>query len=216
MVEKRIFLSNPTIANIKEAVEELKKAMQEDFPYQKIGVEFSEEVEVRVNQSKVRKLKEMKVNFFESSQGNFCYTFYARTGHPLYTIDYKKICSLYIVKPDAADRQKKVERFLKKFHPNAWDDIKQNPDKIKDSDMETVNIKNKFPPEVIEQLKKAFDQKLDFYYFQPGEKRDLSVKTKLGEDGIFRAWYSSEFAGYGNGSYYLLINPTTAAFREDD
>jgi hypothetical protein len=36
------------------------------------------------------------------------------------------------------------------------------------------------------------------------------------EDGVFRAWYSSEYAGCGNGQYYILINPHYASFMEPD
>lgn len=47
--------------------------------------------------------------------------------------------------------------------------------------------------------------------------RDLSLSIERSEkDGLLRAWFSSEFKGYGNGDYYLLINPTTAIFCERD
>jgi hypothetical protein len=209
-------LQNPTIQEIKETVEILAYNMGygKDFPAQKIRVVFSEEVPVRMNSRKVKKIKEMKVKFFESTIGNFCYTFHLRSGYPLYMIDYSKIISLSIEK--GPDIEKQRENFLKRFHPNAWDNIKRNPSRISEYDMKTVNIKRKFPINIIEDLQSAFEEKRDYSYKQYGEKRDLSVQTKMCDDGIFRAWYSSEFAGCLNGSYYVLINPTTAAFREDD
>ena len=42
------------------------------------------------------------------------------------------------------------------------------------------------------------------------------VTRKIGKDGVFRAWFSSEYKGCGNGDYYLLINPTQAIFVEKD
>lgn len=216
---KRIFLDNPTIEEIKKSVEELNSMMgwDKEFPYQKIHVQFLDEVPVRVNMRKVKKLKEMRVKFFRSNLGNFCYTFHSRTGYPLCTIDYHKIYCLSIYgKPTIDELEKAKQRFLARIHPNAWDDIRKGELKLTEENMKTISIKNKFPEWVIEDLKRAFENKTNYYYKRRGTKRDLSVSTKMCDDGIFRAWYSSEYAGCLNGSYYILINPTTAAFREDD
>lgn len=221
--EKRIVLSNPTIEDIQKAVSELKSLMGYDtlYPYQKILVKFVDEVGVWVNRKRMKMMKEMKVNFFDSIQGDFCYTFHSATGFPISYIDFSRIFSLSIFeKAPECEKDKEIERLARKFHPNAWVSLRNDPEKMKryasDHGTKVVNIKSKFPPYVIEQLKEAFDKKLKYSYSMSGKKRDLSVETKLCDDGEFRAWYSSEYAGCGNGSYYLLINPTTAAFREDD
>jgi len=52
------------------------------------------------------------------------------------------------------------------------------------------------------------------YHWEHGY--DNSVSTKLGEDGIYRGWFSREYKGTGNGHYWLLISPTQAIFAEDD
>jgi hypothetical protein len=62
----------------------------------------------------------------------------------------------------------------------------------------------------------AFDQKKSLQYHRDGKRRDLSIETKLCEDGIFRAWYSSEYRGCANGDYYLVISPTQAIYYERD
>lgn len=218
--EMKFFFFNPSIEEIKEKVNILYENMGygKDFPDQKIKVVFSQEVPVRVNSRKVKRLKEMRVKFFTgSSSGNFCYSFYKRTGYYLHYLDYTKIISVSIESKPSPDFEEQRKRFLKKFHPNVWENIRNNPDMIKSEyDMKTVNIKKKFPPTVINDLIHAFDEKKDYYFKMGGTRRDLSVETKNCDDGIFRAWFSSEFAGCLNGSYYILINPTTAAFREDD
>ena len=74
-------------------------------------------------------------------------------------------------------------------------------------------IDNLFDPDIIEQ---SFKNKERFYYSHSSKNRDYSINGHLGEDGIYRAWFGAEFKGMGNGKYYLLLNPTTAVFMEDD
>jgi hypothetical protein len=66
-----------------------------------------------------------------------------------------------------------------------------------------------------EDLKRAIEDKKDFSYrWDCGY--DCSVSTKMGEDGIYRGWFSQEFRGTGNGHYWILISPTQAIYSERD
>jgi hypothetical protein len=67
----------------------------------------------------------------------------------------------------------------------------------------------------VENIKRHLDNKETFKYSWQSNY-DVSVSANTGEDGIYRAWFSLEFRGCGNGHYYLLINENQAVFAEDD
>jgi len=64
-------------------------------------------------------------------------------------------------------------------------------------------------------IKKHLDKKENFNYAWRSTY-DVSVSGKLCEDGVYRAWFSLEFRGCGNGHYYLLVNENQAVFYEND
>jgi len=70
--------------------------------------------------------------------------------------------------------------------------------------------------EYSEYLKVKNNEKKEFGHTKYGTKRDYSVRTRVGGDGKLEAFFSSEYAGCGNGDYYILINPTTALYVETD
>ena len=74
-----------------------------------------------------------------------------------------------------------------------------------------------FTPEQMNEIEEAFKLKKNIHIEKPGERRDLSVSTNWNaEHNLFTANFSSEYAGTGNGDYYLLLNPTFAVFYESD
>ena len=77
-------------------------------------------------------------------------------------------------------------------------------------------MKSVFPKWVLDNINDSIENKKDFSYGISGTRRDRRVSISIGEDGNLRAWYSSEYAGCGNGAYYLLINSKTAIFAEFD
>lgn len=209
-------LENPSVEEVKQAVEAL-KAHSEFKGGGKFVVTFSEEVRVRRDRFNELDASEIEVNFFTSGNGTFAYTFHRRSGYPLSRLDYGKITSvLYRVAKDAEQEQKEViEKILKRrYDDQTWSHL--TPDSLLHQQTTIVNIKKKFPDYVIKELQEAFENKTKYSYTKYGSKRDLRVSTQVGEDGIFRAWFSSEFAGCGNGQYYILLNPTTASFCEWD
>jgi hypothetical protein len=101
-----------------------------------------------------------------------------------------------------------------RFDNQTWNDIRienfQYHDKL------IFRKIDKLFSDYIDVIKQAFNNKEKFHIAVYTERRDYSVNGYLGEDGIYRVWFSAEFCGMGNGKYYLLLNPTTAVFMEDD
>lgn len=122
----------------------------------------------------------------------------------------------------------RVKNVMNRFHPHVWADIKSkyacgNLNPIgSDCKYEMRKITDIFNEVQLAEIEQAFYNKSDisickYYYGRGPNGRDYSVETKLDpETGIFRAWFSAEYPGTGNGYYYILINPTTAIFVEKD
>jgi hypothetical protein len=128
-----------------------------------------------------------------------------------------------------------IEKFIEFFEKNndgiqsQWHYLREyanlnNIHIITENNYKTTTIKSNAPkgywrdPQYdacIENIKKHLDNKETFnYYWQ--SNYDVSVSGKLCEDGVYRAWFSLEYRGCGNGHYYLLINENQAIFAEDD
>lgn len=229
MITKSYVFTENTLEEVIKQVNEFKKLIGSEFPRQKIKVTFNDEVEIQQNKYKTKKVKEVELSFFTygPNKNNLAYStrISPRHGYPVHLHFLNSLKSFEISKPKDEDKYivDKTMSLLGKFHNNLWSNIREelskDPMLMKTkyySNFKTISIANKFPKRVIEDLKKAIDNKENYRYSQCGTKRDLSVEVKMGNDGIYRAWYSSEYAGCGNGSYYLLLSPTIAGFREDD
>ena len=204
----------------------------EKFPhevkYGKFRLTFRQPTSLRKNRRRMTAEKTTwDVRLFASQQGYFCYTFASKTGYPFDSSQLAKLYTIIPVTNDDAEMVEKVRKLANRIHPNAWEDLKEkllaDPEKYLGCYGYTVtSITGKFPDYVLEAVRKAFEEKSDYshdaggYYRKKNTGRDLKVECKLGEDGIFRAWFSSEYPGCANGDYWLLINPTTAAFKERD
>lgn len=79
-----------------------------------------------------------------------------------------------------------------------------------------LSITARFPYLVCKQVEEAFENRTPYSYSSPGRRRDVSIEMRVCDDGVFRAWYRSEYPGCGNGQYFLLLNPTTASLSEYD
>lgn len=219
-----VALNNPTVEDVKNAVDTLKAEIGYDkaYPHQKIIVNFSEEVSIRADRRTEKMLREAKVKFFEGKHYGLCYSFHERTGYPLSCFEFtSKIVSLSILDKDELDDKHldKARAVLNRIHKNAWDNLRSETPKSffeRFEPLKLINMSRRFPQPVIKELEKAFENKTKYHYHQYGERRHWTLETKLCEDGIFRAWYSSEYDGCANGQYYLLLNPYTALWCEND
>ncbi len=162
------------------------------------------------------------VKFFHDSRTKaLCYTVHNRHGFYLSDLPASEVLAVIPEREPSQDeaRERKLREIRatqRRIHPNAWDDLKRDPPEKFLHLGRAFSIKGKFPEFVIDHLRDAFKYKWEYSHMEHGIRRDLSVSTKLGDDGIFRAWFSSEYTGCANGCYYVLINPTTAAFGEYD
>lgn len=216
----------------KHSMEELTEALNLVFEEQaktkefgKIHFEFDKEVTLPLPNGRTTKGKKFDLKIFKASNGAYAYTPHknGRFGVYTYNLPLSSLLSVSMIPKTVVDWKKESMRLRAKIHDNVWADLKEklNDDGsyLRDSlygQTETISITSKFSDSVLKEIKKAFDEGKPYSYKEYGEKRDKSVEISIGKDGLLRAWYSSEFAGCGNGSYYLLLNPTTAAFREDD
>lgn len=211
-------LINPTISEIRDRYDEIIKDSYSKGNYEdKVIVRFSEPVEVIKRRKRVQDT-EFEMKFFDSVQGSFCYSFNKRTGMPLpsYIADKIVYMATKEVKKPEDTKEKQIKSILNSKHENVW-----NYDDFEDMLRRSYSSLNKrsltsiLPKYVIEEIKSAMDNKKDYRWSQSGKKRDYSIQVKY-EDGVGRAWFSSEYSGCGNGDYYILINPTTATLKETD
>ncbi len=207
-----------------------------EIQYGKLRLVFSNPVSLTMNRRKRSEpsTTHEKRLFIGKSTKCLCYTSTTRTGFFLEDADlYRLIRIEPVVKENVTE---KVRKLANRIHPNAWCDLKEklltNPAEYASNYGYTVtSITGKFPKYVLDEIKQAFENKTEYRYrkdspvFAPTHTwggtsnragRDLKVECKLCDDGIFRAWYSSEYPGCLNGDYWLLLNPTTAAFKERD
>ena len=193
----------------------------------KYVITFSKPVSLIHNRYHKKTYASVEVKLFFS--GNMlCYTFYRRTGYSLFSqVFADEIQSIEQAPPvdSKAKRLKQAQSLLRRIDDRCWDDIRnRTPEQISqefcDSNLIPFNFIRRFKPYIRgyikEKMQDAFANKKAFSYRQEGTKRDLSIETKLGKDGIFRAWFSSEYAGCANGDYYLIISPSQAIYYERD
>ena len=145
---------------------------------------------------------------------------------------YDNIIEIEVIKKKEHTDIDNAKIILKKIHSNVWDDLKEEMNNviktgIIDNDFKfhfrgKLNLKNitkYLSSSEKERLKNAFETKTPFTwkrYTTHHSGRDLSISVESGSDGKFRAYFSSEFMGCGNGDYWLLLNPTTAIYYETD
>jgi len=207
----------------------------------KVKLTFSEPVRMRIAK---RKLSEPKtVHRFRLFVGNdhgsevLAYTNSKRTG---WAFDYDLASKLVLIEGilpiGDAEQIEKVRKLANRFHTNAWSDLKEKlladpAEYFRNYGYTVTSITGKFPSYVLDEIRLAFENKSNYHYRKDSNVcppshswggtsnragRDLKVECKLCDDGIFRAWYSSEFSGCLNGDYWILVNPTTAIFKERD
>ncbi len=217
----------PKINEAEKAIADLKERVYEKHGYvREFLLTFSQPVTLQKNRRKTVTSNKAKVGIFVSTKGNFCYTFAKRSGYVFDATQIGHLRSVVPVLPEdktAAD-VKKVLSFANRIHPNAWAGLKEeiiaDPESyVKNYGPTVTSITGKFPDYVLEGIKEAFRNKTEYKYrsYTNGKSgRDLSVEIKPYDDGSLRAWFTSEFSGCANGDYWLLINPTTAIFKERD
>lgn len=188
---------------------------------------FDKQISLQINRRhKTAEKPVHEFRLFTTKSGMLCHTNTARTGFPFDADDLYHLVSIEPV-PDK-DMVEKIRNLANRFYPGVWEDLKAKvlatPNEYLQNYGYTVtNISGKFPDYVIANIKTAFAEKSNYTYDAGGgwnstkkTGRDLKVECKLCDDTIYRAWFSSEYPGCANGDYWLLVNPTTAIFKERD
>ena len=102
------------------------------------------------------------------------------------------------------------------FAQNYWDMKKDKPRL-----MSFADVVNRFGEKTIDRLKELASKSNygDYKVYHDninGVKRDRSIEFQVDADGKMRFTSASEYAGCGNGSYYMMYSPTMAFYCEDD
>ncbi|MFA5875045.1 MAG: hypothetical protein WC832_13885 [Anaerolineales bacterium] len=214
---KVVFSSPPTIDELQKAWEGF------DQTWEKARITFGKPTAVPVNRHNRKTITVMDIKLFVSTARVYCYTFHSRSGFPFSSIEYGNIISIAVAGKNEDEHIAEVRALARRIHPGTWDDLRKH---LEEAPLEEwplyrgepryLSMSTVFSDYVCEQICKAFETKREYSYMLPGLKRDRSISMKTCDDGIWRAWYSSEYSGCGNGGYYLLINPSTAVFYEND
>ena len=192
---------------------------------QYLRISFTEPVSFGIRHYKKENVKEVVFKTAFVKDGNIYVN--TRSCHSGYSISqmigYKNLSlvdKVELVHRDATDKKYTFEDVKKRLYKDTWEDLTEKdfhwhlePDSM--TPIRFTSIKGKFSPAILEQIKLAFENKTEYKKRVYGIQRDLSVDIQV-KDGKIKAWYSSEYAGCGNGDYYLLLNPTTAVFMEND
>ena len=199
------------------------RTLPEEIQRDRMILTFSEPVTLQCNS---RKRIENSVHVFrlftDTASGRLCNSLTARSGWIMADHCLNRLVS---IEPEPKkDLLSMVKKLANRIHPNAWADLKgkllANPDEyLKNYGYTVTSITGKFDDYVLKNIKRAFEEKSNYSDGGWGNKktgRNLRVECKLCDDGIFRAWFSSEYPGCCNGDFWLLLNPTTAAFKEKD
>ena len=244
-------LNNPTVDQIKEVCERLSKTEDEKYYRAKFIIEFAQPTQI-IKGGHWQTVNKMRVGTFDTAADIYCYTFGSHKGWAFNRIPYQNIKAISyptyeeVTKKNDKDHLTNVVKALKLIHPNAWDDLKvrlmETPNNYKDygnflkiatpvvcnsirSDEKHTYYKSVFDTWVIESIQKAFENKTDFGHGQHAKNCQVKVECSMGQDGIFRAWYTrtlnepkkpSKYSSGGRDFCYLLLNPTTAWFAERD
>lgn len=217
----------PTIDEAEKAFTELKERVHEKYGYiGKYQIVFSQPVTLQKNRKSIITTDKAAVGIFVSTKKNFCYTFAKKSGYVFNSAQIGALRSIVPVLPEdkTASEVKRILGFANRIHPNAWPNLKDqiiaDPEKyVKNYGPTVTSIKSKFPHYVLEEIKVAFRNKTEYKYctYASGKSgRDIKVEIKLHEDGLLRAWFCSYFPETLNGDVWILINPTTAIFKERD
>ena len=171
------------------------------------------------------------ISFFISTCGSICY----HTGKQTRTgrmFKYWDMDTCEEITPKEITNSGNVKKLLGRMHKNVWSDLKETFEGIKNGGEIDTDFRYHFTGKLNfrsittllnsherVRIQEAFENQADWTWSRntnSPQGRDLRIETKMCSDGIFRAWFSSEYMGCGNGDYYLLLSPTTAVYYERD
>ena len=205
--------------------DEYARSIGRDWWPRKYELTFSEPLTLDFHRRKKVTGRQHTVKLFVSTGGTFAYTFHKTHGYIFSDEMIRKLVQMRLITAEEEEEkvQQKLDQLIAMFHPNAWADVQHalqnNPERRRyyaGLGLGLLDMRSRFSDKVIRELENAFRNQEDYHICKYGTRRDIRIETRMCEDGVFRAWYSSEYAGCGNGQYYILINPHYASFMEPD
>lgn len=209
-----------------KAVSELIKIYNENLYkwtfVEKFKVNFREKANI-YSRGKDKLAKNAEMVFF-NSEGRTCYRIDKRNGYLTAWMDWDKIDTIELWKRDSnlskSIENEKKKKFFNRIKKQLFDEVTWShltEDSFNSSSRSFFYLKNlNLSSWDKQRIKEAFEEKKEVHIREYGDKRDYSIETKMGEDGVFRAWFSSEYKDCCNGGYYLLLNPEVAVHYEND
>jgi len=162
-------------------------------------------------------LKQFFKKYFENGGAEYINTKYCNSGYEITALsdNIKDIEKIKLVYYGVNEKQlTDVELRKKCYDDKTWTSLKAE-DFTEGGRAPFYNISKCFNKRQLKEIKEAFENKKSINITNYGPRRDHSISTKF-DKNEFKAFFNSEFSGCGNGSYYLLLNPTTAIYYEDD
>jgi len=176
----------------------------------------------KVYHSRKRKtieVTEYDCRYFISTKEYLCYTQSNRTGLLIDQMEWQNIDRIEMINKNSPDvlnsQHDNKEKMWRKIENALYDDVtwtNLTKDSFQDSGDKFYYISKIFDHQIMKEIEDAFANKKKFRFTQNRQKRDFSVSGYLGDDGIYKAWFSSEYKDSANGDYYLLLNPNLAVF----
>lgn len=211
-----------TYEDFTKAVDLLKKETEDNWYDYLYPVCYYSEPSPVFYRNKTHIKEEFQCKFFYAN-GKLAYTPTGRSGWYIEDMSYRKIKTIIVrhkQHPDIlAEKEKEREKLWNRiqkarFDEQTWSHLKK--DDFREDKHPFFYIKKVFNEWDMRRIREGFEQKKDFRIRVEATNRDYTAEGKMGDDGIYRAWFSSEFSGWANGDYYYLLNPTTAVFCEHD
>lgn len=182
---------------------------------------------------KYKELNTLTCTFFLGKDSDeLCYSQRGRSGYYVYGVfpwrNVEKIVLVHADRPDKKEerklnREKLMKRVLNaRFDDVTWSNLTE--DSLPEARQNFYYIKKVFDEYDMARIQKAFENKESFNIHKDdtwkmrkkSSGRHYTASGKMCDDGIYRAWFSSEYEGCANGDYYLLLSPQVAVFCEKD
>lgn len=172
---------------------------------------------------KTIEVTEYECRYFISTRDFLCYTQTARTGTYISEMDWQNIDRIEMIHREHPDEIKKrtshKDKMWNRINKSRYDEKTWSNltiDSFSNGKGRFYQISKIFDESIISQIEEAFKEKKEFRFTRYRQKRDFTVSGRMCEGGIYKAWFSSEYSGCGNGDYYLLLNPRVAVFYQKD
>lgn len=189
-----------------------------------VKVTFYFEDEMRINFTKTHTwAKKITLNLF--AQDRFLEHFYyskpfTKSGLSAYDLPLGHLRKMVIKydepKSKALIEKNKLSRALNERYANTWTDLTTSGNFIKLDEVQTKKLNGIFSEENEDELWTAFEFGHTYTKTISTDYVNYYIEAEVGEDGIYRAYYSEESEFFDFRNYYYLLSPTLALLVEKE